>query len=294
MDLFSAQLINGIMLGAIYGLVALGFTLLYSVVKVLQLAYGEVIMLSMYAAWQTFIWTNNNVFLGILAAIVVATGLSLLMERFAYRYLRRRESRHHEPFVLAIGFALLFSELASKLFRGGQSVGFSEVLRGGGGTIYIGSLAVYWSQVYSLLAMMALLGAFTFFLSRTKQGMSLRAVAVDWRIARMLGIQVDKAAAISWAVTGLLAGIIAMLFAFTLGAVSPALGSGLSFKGLAIILVAGLGSFPGAVVCGLALGVVEVMAQTYLGGSWRDAIAFGLIVAVILIRPKGVFGSQEA
>lgn len=292
MELVITQLVNGIMLGAIYSLVALGFTVLYAVLKVLQLAYGEVVVFSMYIAWQVFLWTDNNLAAGICAAIVAAVILSLLMERFAFRFVRRRGSRHHEPFVLAVGFALLLSELVSKLFKGGQSVGFAQALRGGGGVIHMGDVALYQSQVYSLIAVVAVLLAFLFFMNRTKQGTALRAVAVDWRIARLLGIAVDKVAAITWAISGLLAGIIGILFALTLGAVSPALGSTLSFKGLAIILVAGLGSFSGAVVCGLGLGIVEVMAQTYVGGSWRDAIAFGLIFVVILIKPRGVFGSQ--
>lgn len=291
MELIAAQLVNGITLGSTYALVALGFTFVYSVLKLLQLAHGELIVATMYIAWQVYEWTGNMV-LGFVAGMIIVIILSLLMERFGFRYLRQRQSRFHEPIVLAIAIAMLLTELFAQLFNSGEPAPFPSSITSYGAAFNIGLTTFTEKDIYIIITALIVLFGFTFFLNSTKHGRALRAVAVDWKIARLLGIPVERAAIMCFIISGALAGVTGILLEAYLGSSYPSLGGSLSFKGIAIMLFAGAGSFIGAGIMGVTLGIIEVMTLQFIGGAWRNGVAFAAIIIVLMFRPQGVFGTK--
>ncbi len=291
MELIAAQLVNGITLGSTYALVALGFTFVYSVLKILQLAHGELIVATMYIAWQVYEWTGNMV-LGFAAGMIVVIILSLLIERFGFRHLRQRQSRFHEPIVLAIAIAMLLTELFAQLFNAGEPAPFPSSITSYGSAFNIGLTTFTEKDIYIIITALIVLLGFTFFLNSTKHGRALRAVAVDWKIATLLGIPVDRAARLCFIISGALAGVTGILLAAYLGSSYPSLGGSLSFKGIAIMLFAGAGSFIGAAIMGLTLGIIEVMTLQFIGGAWRNGVSFAAIIIVLMFRPQGVFGTK--
>lgn len=291
MELLGAQILNGITLGSVYALIALGFTLLYTVLKVLQIAHGEVCVIIMYISWQIYVWTTN-VWLSFAGGMLVVILASLLIERFGFRILRQRRSRFHEPVVFALAISLLLTELFTRLFNFGSPINFPDSIKAPGTIFRFGLAVIAEKDIYIVVAVIIVLIVFSLFLNRTKYGKALQAVAIDWRIANLLGIPVNRAASLCFAIAGLLAGVTGILLAAYLGYASPSLGGSLSFKGIAVMLFAGASSFVGAVVCGLGLGLIEVITVMFGGGIWRDAVAFAAIIFVLLFRPEGVFGSK--
>jgi branched-chain amino acid transport system permease protein len=290
MEIFIAQLLGGLITGSIYTLAAVSITFLMLVAGFIQFAHGEIIAISMYVAWLTLEMTGDNLALAIPAAISAATLLGIVLEPITRR-LRQRRS-FIECLILTVAFGMILTEVMSHSFYHGMPVRFPSAMKGGGATFRLGLIAISLSSLYVLIGCFLILLGFTYFLYRTKRGKALRAIAQDINIARVLGIPVNRATLLSFAITGFMAGVTAVLLAMTLGFASPGLGGVLSFKALAVMLFAGLGNFKGAVICGLVLGMVESLTTGYFMGAWTDAIAMGIIMFTIMMRPAGLFGTR--
>jgi branched-chain amino acid transport system permease protein len=290
MEIFVAQLISGLITGSIYVLSAIAVTFLMLVAGFIQFAYGEVVVISMYVAWFVFDKTQDNLLLGIPITIGVAILLNILVEPITRRLRERRAL--YECLILTVAFGMILTEIMSHFFYHGMPIRFPSSLRGGGGVFRWGLIVVSSGSLYVFIGCILVLLSFTYFLYRTKQGKAMRAIAQNSATARLLGIPVNRATTLSFAITGFLAGITAVLFAMTLGFASPPLGGVLSFRALAVMLFAGLGNLKGAVVCGFLLGVIESMTTGYFVGAWTDAIAMGIIMVTIMAKPSGLFGTQ--
>ena len=175
----------------------------------------------------------------------------------------------------------------------GQPIPFPPSLQMEGISLMFGFTLIRLGEVVTLVASIVMVFAFLYFLNRTKRGRMLRAVAQDTEVARILGISVPKTAVFSFALAGLMGGITAILFAMSTGTASPDLGDSLSIKALAVLFLASIGNLRGGLICALILGVVESLAMAYLPGDWTNAIAFSVVVVILLFKPEGLFGEQH-
>lgn len=288
MELFLQQLVNGVMLGSVYWIAALGLTLLYAVLKIIQLAHGQVIMYAAYFAWLFLRLMNGNLGLALGATVVATVILCLMIERVGFRPMRDRAAGELETFVIAIGFGLLLTELCVKFFVSGQPIGIPQ-LAGRQTVVNLGPAVVYSGQLIALGSGVTIMGALALFLYKTKLGSGLRAMAENMQAARLLGVNVNRMAALSFALAGTLAAVAGILLGMIVGYIKPDVGGTIGFKALAIVLFAGPGNVYGAAAGALLLGLLEVIGVAYVSSSFRDLFAFALIIVVLLVRPQGLF-----
>jgi branched-chain amino acid transport system permease protein len=197
-----------------------------------------------------------------------------------------------ETWILALGIGIILTEIMSQQLNHGIPVGFPAGLVGGGGSIHAGLIYISLANIYTIVIGVVAVLVFYYFLFRSKEGRALRAIAQDNRIARLLGIPLNRAGLYSFAIAGLFAGIIAVLLIMTLGAASSSIGDLLAMKAFIIVMFAGTGNLKGGIICALAVGVVQALCLAYLPGSWTQAIIFAVILIVVIIRPQGLFGGR--
>lgn len=284
------QAANGLMLGASYALIAIGYTLVFGVLKLVHLAHGEVFMVGAFIGLQVVLWTGAGMATALVAALVATAVLGIVIERVAVRPIRTRGGHLLAPMISTIGVGIVLQEVATRLF-GAEQVGFPA--RMDAITWHIGSLTVTSIQVAILATSLLLMAVLHVFVTRTRLGMAMRATAESLVVARLLGIRTDHIIALTFAIASGLGGAAGVLVGLSFNAISPFMGIDMGVKGLAIMLLGGLGNIYGAMVGGIILGVVEVMSVAYLASSYRDAFAFLIMIAVLLFRPQGLFGSEE-
>ena len=290
MEALISYIISGIQLGILYGIVTIGLNLLILVTGVLNFGYSNLLVLSMYAGWL-ILEATGNVFLAaagtIVSGIVINTALTPLFLPFI------KKRAHLEALVVSIGISLISVEVMSHWLNLGLPIAFPASIQMSGSSIKFGLASIGMGRIISLAAGVILLFAFFKFLYKSKQGRILRAVAQDTEVAAMMGISIPKTMFISFAMGGLLAGIVAILMAISIGTASPELGDNLTLMCLAILFLAGIGNLKGGLICAVLVGVVEGMVMGYLPGDWTKAFAFSVILAVLLFKPEGIFGSQH-
>jgi branched-chain amino acid transport system permease protein len=279
------QLVNGVMLGAVYALIAIGYTLIFGVLGMLHLAHGEVFMVGAFVGLVVTTAYSGNVMLA-LAAAMLATGLlGVLIERVAFRPLRG--AHHLAPLATTIGAGIALQETARWYF-GPEQKGFPSTiaLR----LWEIGPLRMSSVQVFILASAVVLMAAVSLFLARTRAGRAVRATAEDPTVAGLLGVNVGAVIVLVFFVASALAGAAGVLVGLAYNSVHPFIGVQMGIKGLVVMLLGGLGNVPGAMVGGLVLGVLEVLGVAYFASSYRDAFAFGAVMLMLLVRPEGLLG----
>ncbi len=306
LDLFaninwSQQLANGLFAGSAYALFAVGYTLIFGVLDILNLAHHAIYMLGAFFA-LTFV-TGAIKGLGSLPftipfwpalalAMILAGALGVLLDRIAFAPLRRRPDTHFAGMISSIAMALIFEALAIRFFR-------SEVSRFPAGTvpnrpIEIGSATLAFNRALVIVAALVFLVALTLLIRRTRLGQAIRAVAENPKAARLLGINVERVYASSFFISSALGGAAGVLYGLATNALTPYMGRPLELKGLAVIIVGGMGSIPGAVLGGYVLGLTEVMSIALTKRSeYRDAIAFILLFLILSLRPAGLLGARR-
>ncbi|HEX5465983.1 MAG TPA: branched-chain amino acid ABC transporter permease [Candidatus Limnocylindrales bacterium] len=282
------QLFNGIFLGSIYALFALGYTLVFGVLDVLNLAHAAVFTVGACMALVLVARLGLPAWLGVVGASLGAGLLGLLLDRVAFAPLRGRPEERFAGLISSLAMASLFIAFVQGLF-GPNAYVFPpdavtiDALRIAGARLPIVQLVV----IGVSLALMAGLG---WLVQRTRFGRSLRAVAENPRAAALLGIDVARVNAETFFISSALGGVAGALFALAFDSVSFDMGTSVELKGLAVIIVGGMGSLLGAFVGGLVLGLAEVLAIAGIGSTWRDAVAFGLLFLILIVRPAGLFG----
>jgi branched-chain amino acid transport system permease protein len=286
---FLQQVVNGLLMGGVYALVAVGFSLIFGVLRVLYMTHGEVLMLAAYIGLGAVSLTNSLV-LALVSAMAVAALVGVLIERIAIRPLR---GRHHlMPLVTTISIGLILQEGVRIAVRGGEPVAYPRHIRMAVSPISLGPLTIGSAQALVLLVSIVLMLALTYFIQRTWNGRAVRAIAQDLEVAAMLGVSIDRISALTFAISSAMTGAAGVLFGVLFSSITPYFGAGIGFKAIAIVLFGGLGSLPGAVVGGLILGLVESLAVGYLATTYRDAFAFATMILILLVRPGGLFGTQ--
>ena len=295
--MFEQQLINAISLGSVYALFALGFTLVFGVLGVINLSHGAIFMLGSYVALLLVGHLAWPLWLAMLAATLASGVAGLLIDVLVLRPLRARDAPHLMPMIATIGVTILITSLMQGFFG-------AEVQRFPFGTVPEDSFEFFlpWQAADSeplhvtLLQLMivfisfALMAVLLLIMRRTQTGRALRAIAESPKAAYLLGIDVEGMFRLTSFVAAALGGIAGVLIGLSFNAISPFMGQPALHKGIAVIILGGMGDIRGALIGGLFLGLVEVMSVAYLSSDYRDAVSFGLLFLILLVRPSGLFG----
>ena len=282
------QLINGVFLGSIYALFALGYTLVFGVLDILNLAHQAVFMLCAFIALALVAVAGLNILVAFPLAVLAAGGLGILLERVAFRPLRGRADSNFSGLISSIAVAIIFESIALGIWG-------PDVSRFPFGVIpdrrvAVGQAVVSELQLLIIGVSVLLMIALTLLLRRTRMGRQIRAVAESPLAARILGVNVDRVIAASFFISSALGGAAGVLFGLAFNNISPDMGRTIELKGLAVIILGGMGSIPGAVIAGYVLGLVEVLTVARIGSSYRDAVAFGILFLILVLRPRGLLG----
>ena len=286
--MFEQQLFNALTLGSVYALFALGFTLVFGVLAVINLSHGAVFMLGSYAALVIVTRFGAPLWLGLLGSMLVSGCIGLLIDVLILKPLRARNAPHLIPMIATIGAAIMLTSAGQALF-GAEIQRFPEDLLPAGeftlGDVHLRVLEL------GIVAIAFLLMAGLFLaIRRTQLGRALRAIAESPRAASLLGINVEGLFHVTSFAAAALGGIAGALIGLNFNAINPVMGQPILHKGIAVIILGGMGDIRGALIGGLFLGFAEVMSKAYLSSQMGDAVAFGLLFLILLVRPSGLFG----
>ena len=287
------HLINGLNLGAIYALIALGYTMVYGVLQLINFAHSEVYMVGAFAAYYGSRWfklSDNpgwiSFFLALLISIVCCSLLGLCIERFAYRPLRN--SPKLNTLITAIGVSL-FLQFTGQVVFGADPKVFPEVLSDQP-LFTFGEIQIQLFDVTIISTALVAMFLLNYFIQRTKTGMAIRAVSFSFRSATLMGINVNTIIMVTFILGSSLAGVGSVLVGLKYPKIDPLMGTLIGLKAFVAAVLGGIGNLPGAVVGGLLMGLSEEMVVGYLSSTYRDALAFGLLILVLLFRPSGIMG----
>jgi len=285
------QLFNALSLGCVYALFALGFTLVFGVLGVVNLSQGAVFMVGAYAALTAITRLQAPLWAAILFAFAFSGLVGLLIDRLVLKPLRQRDAPHLIPMIATIGLGIAINSLVQGLF-GAENQRFpSEVLPQE--SLQLGGVSVTVLELGIIGVSFAMMTVLMLTLKRTQLGRALRAIAESPKAARLLGINVDGLFMLTSFVAAGLGGISGVLIGLYSNALFPLMGQPMLHKGIAVIILGGMGDIRGAMLAGLFLGFAEVLSVAYIGSDMRDAVAFGLLFLVLLVRPKGLFGQVQ-
>jgi branched-chain amino acid transport system permease protein len=287
-----AQVVNGLSLGSIYVLLAAGFNLLILTAMIIHFSFPATVVFSMYTAWLAMQW-SGSIAVGMVVALVSAVLVNLIFAPVFQRVMDKRGTVDiNATMVVSMGMGMLITEFCSHSVNKGFPVSF-PLLSGAREPFWqSGLISVSYAQALALGSGIAAVAALFRILYRTKAGRAFRAIAENPESAKLTGIPVLRTALQSHALAGALGGASAALMALLLGSASADLGDLLSHKVLGIAIIAGLGNLWGGLAAALLLGIVEALVQGFFSGSWSNAVVFVIMLAVVLIRPRGIFGAR--
>lgn len=284
------QLVNGLFIGSMYAVFALGYTLVFGVLDILNLAHAAVFMVSSFLALTLVEGLHLSVFAALPLTMIAAGLLGLVLERVAFRPLRARADSNVAGLISSLAMATILGALAHELWGPNVTRFPLDTLPRAGERL--GGIVSRMQLTVIAVAVILVVGL-TWLVQRTRLGRELRAVAESPRAARVVGVNVDRAIAASFFLSSALGGAAGVLYGLAYD-VSADMGRSVELKGLAVIIVGGMGSMPGAVIAGIALGLVETFVVAHLGGSFRDAASFAGLFLILVLRPHGLLGAPAA
>ncbi|WP_231705667.1 branched-chain amino acid ABC transporter permease [Effusibacillus lacus] len=290
-DVLAQQLVNGVTLGFLYVLIAVGLTMVYGVLKLLHFAHGVIYMVGAFAAMVGILYLKMNFFVAMLFAMAVAAGAGMLIEKYAYRPLRGVHPI--TTLISGIGVAIFLENLFQILFssepqafpEAGIEVSIMQLTE---------SISLTNVKLYIIAAGLLGLAFLYFFLKFTKMGIATQAAAQDLRAASLMGVNVNRVVSVTFMIGSALAAAAGVLVALNFNSLFPTMGSIPGLKAFCVVVLGGLGSIPGTVVGGLILGIIESLSDGFLTGMIidKDAIAFVILIAILLVKPSGLFGQN--
>lgn len=281
------QLVNGVSLGSIYALIALGYTMVYGIIKLINFAHGDVFMLGAFIGFMAIVRWEMHFIPALLLAMVLCAIIGVIIERVAYK--RLRNATRIAALITAIGVSLLI-EYTVIFFRGASTEAYPEVFK-------IKSFDVFGVQISTkavlvLVISVILMIILQFIVHKTKIGKAMRAVSHDADAARLMGINVDNTISATFAIGSALAGAAGVIFGIYYNRIEPLMGILPGLKAFVAAVLGGIGSIPGAMVGGMILGVVETVVSALGFSLWRDAAAFVILILILILRPAGIFGKN--
>ncbi len=285
---FLENLINGVSLGSVYAIIALGYTMVYGIARMLNFAHGDVIMVGGYVSFIIASSMGLNPLFGILAAVIVCTLLGITIEKVAYKPLRQSASL--TVLITAIGVSYLLQNLALLIWGANPKVYTSVVAGWPKLTLFDGQLIISAETIVTICACAVIMVCMVLFIHKTKIGKAMRAVSEDPGAARLMGINVDSTISTTFAIGSGLAAIAGVLLCSSYPTLMPTTGAMPGIKAFTAAVFGGIGSIPGAVLGGILLGIIEIFAKAYIGTQFSDAIVFAVLIIVLLIKPSGLLG----
>ena len=284
---FVQTLISGLSLGSIYALIALGYTMVYGIAKMLNFAHGDIIMVGAYAAVVAVFSIGLPPALAIIMSIVVCALLGMLIERLAYKPLRQAPPL--TVLITAIGVSYLLQNVSLLIF-GSEQKAFPTLFEIP--TIYIGEVMIDGITLVTLVVTAIIMISLTLFISKTRMGKAMRAVSEDKEAAGLMGISTNRTITITFAIGSALAAIASIFYGATYVYIKPTTGAMPGIKAFTAAVFGGIGSIPGAMLGGVLLGLIEQFSKTYISTLWADAIVFGVLVIVLVVKPTGLLGKK--
>ncbi len=287
---FLTTLISGISLGSIYAIIALGYTMVYGIAKMLNFAHGDVIMIGGYLVYTSMITWGWHPLLAILFAIIGCTILGIITEKVAYKPLRGATS-NLAVLITAIGMSYFLQNVALQIFTANPKA-FKTVINWQGITLAGGALKIQGITIVTILASVVILIGLQLFIKKTKAGQAMLAVSEDKGAATLMGIDVNKTISLTFAIGSGLAAIAGALLCSAYPTLTPYTGAMPGIKAFVAAVFGGIGSIPGAMIGGLVLGIVENISKRYISTQLADAIVFSILIIVLLVRPTGLLGKK--
>lgn len=284
---FLAHLINGISLGSIYAIIALGYTMVYGIARMLNFAHGDVIMIGSYLVFITVSTMGVPTILGIIIAMVVCTLLGMTIEKVAYSPLRNATSL--AVLITAIGVSYLLQNIALLVF-GANPKSFKSVVPFEPLVLADGQLVITGVSIVAIISGIVIMVCLSLFVNKTKAGCAMKAVSEDRGAAQLMGINVNGTISLTFAIGSALAAIAGVLLCSAYPTLTPYTGSMPGIKAFTAAVFGGIGSIPGAMIGGLLLGIIEILGKAYISSQLADAIVFAVLIIVLLVKPTGILG----
>ncbi len=286
---FISYLITGISLGSVYAIIALGYTMVYGIAKMLNFAHGDVIMVGGYVVFVTVSNMGVNPYLAIIISMATCTVLGITIERVAYKPLRGTSPL--AVLITAIGVSYLLQNLALLIF-GADTKAFTSVVNVPNLELFDGQLTISGVTIVTVIACIVIMSALTLFVKKTKAGRAMQAVSEDRGAAQLMGINVNGTIALTFAIGSALAAVAGVLLCSAYPSLTPYTGSMPGIKAFVAAVFGGIGSIPGAMIGGILLGIIENLSKAYISSQLSDAIVFGVLIIVLLVRPTGILGKN--
>jgi branched-chain amino acid transport system permease protein len=286
---FLQHLINGMYIGAIYAVIALGYTMVYGIAKMLNFAHGDVIMVGAYISYSITSALGLGVIPGILAAMVVCTLLGILIEGLAYKPLRGTSSL--AVLITAIGVSY-FLQNGAQLIWGPANISFDHILNVKPLSFFDGRVLVSAEAFLTLVVAVLVMVGLTLFVNKTKMGKAMRAVSEDRAAAQLMGINVNRTISVTFAIGSALAAIAGVLLCSKVSSVYPTVGAMPGIRAFTAAVFGGIGSIPGAMLGGMLMGLIETFGSAYIDILPSDAIVFIVLIIILLVKPAGLLGKQ--
>ncbi len=286
---FLTHLINGISLGSVYAIIALGYTMVYGIAKMLNFAHGDVIMVGAYVCFYAISTFNLPPIVGVLLAMLVCTILGVVIERLAYKPLRQAPSL--AVLITAIGMSYFLQNAAQLLWTSNPKV-FPSLLGNKSIPLFDGQLAISVTTITTIVTCVIIMVVLMVFTGKTKMGKAMRAVSEDKAAAQLMGIDVNATISMTFAIGSALAAIAGVLLCTAYPTLQPTTGSMPGIKAFTAAVFGGIGSIPGALIGGILLGIIETFAKAYISTQLSDPIVFSVLIIVLLVKPSGLLGKM--
>ena len=286
---FLQYLINGVSIGAVYAIIALGYTMVYGIAKMLNFAHGDVIMVGAYMSYTITNYLGLPTAVGILVAVVVCTLLGITIEGLAYKPLRGVPSL--AVLITAIGVSY-FLQNAAQLIWGSAPKNFKSIVTMQPLVLFDGQLTITGEVIVTIVASVVIMVALTLFINRSRMGKAMRAVSEDRAAAQLMGINVNQTISMTFAIGSALAAVAGVLLCSTVPTLMPTTGAMPGIRAFTAAVFGGIGSIPGAMLGGILLGIIETFSKAYISTQFSDAIVFLVLIVILLVKPAGLLGKQ--
>lgn len=289
MDLLLRQIVNSLNLGSIYALVAIGYTMVYGIIRLINFAHGEIMMFGAYFAFiiATSFSTQLPFIVIVLMSMVLAALMGITIERIAYKPLRK--APRISALITAIGMSLFLQNFALLVFKPEPKVMPSLISKE---TINLLGLQISYLTIVTILLSVGFMVLLTFFVHKTKPGKAMRAVSQDKEASTLMGINVNGVITLTFAIGSALGALGGVLYGIAFTQVYPTLGVMPGLKAFVAAVLGGIGSLPGAMIGGYLIGIIETMTKAYISSAWANAIVFGILIIVLLLKPTGLLGKN--
>lgn len=286
---FLNNLINGISLGSIYAVIALGYTMVYGIAKMLNFAHGDVIMIGGYVVFLSMSSLSLPPWIAIVFAIIVCTLLGIVIEKIAYKPLRRASSL--AVLITAIGVSYFLQNIALLLF-GAQPVSFTSVVSVPKISLAGGQLTISGEAITAIVVSLLIVIFLSLFINKSKPGRAMLAVSEDKDAAQLMGVNVNRTISLTFAIGSALAAVAGVLLCSAYPTLSATTGAMPGIKAFVAAVFGGIGSIPGAMIGGIAIGIIEILSKAYISTQLADAIVFAVLIIVLIVRPTGILGKK--